>query len=351
MKKCRKQLLSLGLVVAMLLAPATVQADELPDENATIEEITALAGTEAEIASEAEIATEFTTEIETQTEASDTADDDVVIEENDKPYLALGADLDADQLATVLGLLGVDAAQLANYEVSYVNNSEEHTYLDAYIDSSKIGTKSWSSVVIVQREEGSGINISTKNINYCTVSMYKNALVTAGIKDADIIVAGPKPISGTAALVGIFKAYTQMTGNEISADSIDTALNELVLTGQLKDATGADSDEIEGMVAYLKQKVAEGALKDEESMNQAIDDACEEFKVTLSDDEKAQLLSLLKKIDELDLDPDALIDQAKSIYDQLSNLGIDTSSGIGATIKNFFSGIVESIKSFFANLF
>ena len=39
--------------------------------------------------------------------------------------------------------------------------------------------------------------------------MYKNALVTAGIEDADIIVAGPKNISGTAALVGVFKAYQE----------------------------------------------------------------------------------------------------------------------------------------------
>lgn len=44
--------------------------------------------------------------------------------------------------------------------------------------------------------------------------MYKNALTTAGITDADIIVAGPKPISGTAALVGIFEAYEAMTGKQ-----------------------------------------------------------------------------------------------------------------------------------------
>lgn len=96
----------------------------------------------------------------------DKADDNVVIKESDKPYLALGADLSEDQKNTVLSLMGIDPAQLGNYDVVTVNNSEEHQYLDAYIPSSQIGSKSWSSVVIVKKEKGNGINISTKNISY-----------------------------------------------------------------------------------------------------------------------------------------------------------------------------------------
>lgn len=43
--------------------------------------------------------------------ANDKADDNVVIKENDKPYLALGADLSEDQKNTVLSLMGIDPAQ------------------------------------------------------------------------------------------------------------------------------------------------------------------------------------------------------------------------------------------------
>ena len=53
-------------------------------------------------------------------------------------------------------------------------------------------------------DKGNGIKVSTYNINYCTAGMYKNALATAGISDANIIVAGPFALSGTAALVGNF---------------------------------------------------------------------------------------------------------------------------------------------------
>mgnify|MGYP001295824728 CR=1 FL=1 len=106
----------------------------------------------------------------------DENNDNVEIKKDDKPYLALGADLSDDQKNTVLSLMGIDPANLANYNVTYVTNAQEHQYLDSYVDSSKIGSKSWSSVVIVKRKKGNGLNISTNNITYCTVGMYKNAL-------------------------------------------------------------------------------------------------------------------------------------------------------------------------------
>ena len=115
----------------------------------------------------------------------------VDIKKDDKPYLALGADLSDDQKNTVLSLMGIDPANLANYNVTYVTNAQEHQYLDSYVDSSKIGSKSWSSVVIVKRKKGNGLNISTNNITYCTVGMYKNALTTAGMCSASASMRTP----------------------------------------------------------------------------------------------------------------------------------------------------------------
>lgn len=157
--------------------------------------------------------------------------DDVVIQENDKPYLALGANLKEDQKLTVLSLMGIDPANLGQYNVVTVTNEEEHQYLDDYLDASTIGTRALSSVVIVKREKGDGIHIATKNITYCTVGMYKNALATAGLEDADVIVAGPFPLSGTAALIGAMKAYADMENADVDTESLDAAMNEIVVTG------------------------------------------------------------------------------------------------------------------------
>ena len=253
----------------------------------------------------------------------DENNDNVEIKKDDKPYLALGADLSDDQKNTVLSLMGIDPANLANYNVTYVTNAQEHQYLDSYVDSSKIGSKSWSSVVIVKRKKGNGLNISTNNITYCTVGMYKNALTTAGITDADIIVAGPKPISGTAALVGIFEAYEAMTGEAVQDNVVDAALNELVVTGELEASIqGLTDQEVEEFIAYIKSLIAEKGLK---------------------------IVDLLLKITSLGIDLSGLVDYAASLYNSFKNGG--SSSGIIASIGNFFGNIFSAIGEFFKNLF
>ena len=280
----------------------------------------------------------------------DENNDNVEIKKDDKPYLALGADLSDDQKNTVLSLMGIDPANLANYNVTYVTNAQEHQYLDSYVDSSKIGSKSWSSVVIVKRKKGNGLNISTNNITYCTVGMYKNALTTAGITDADIIVAGPKPISGTAALVEIFEAYEAMTGEAVQDNVVDAALNELVVTGELEASIqGLTDQEVEEFIAYIKSLIAEKGLTDEKSINEAIDEACDKYGVTLSDDERQKIVDLLLKITSLGIDLSGLVDYAASLYNSFKNGG--SSSGIIASIGNFFGNIFSAIGEFFKNLF
>lgn len=378
-----KKILSMLMTVSVLMTSSTVAwaAEASSEETATVEksaETTTDAeatttDTTAEAASEtvdtttdaAESTTDTTTDVKgsvtsntgsesssesTSSESAEATGDEVVITEKDKPYLALGADLTDEQRNTVLGFMGIDAANLDQYDVVYVTNEEEHNYLDQYIDSSAIGTRSLSSVVIVKREAGSGLNISTNNINYCTVGMYKNALTTAGITDADIIVAGPTSISGTAALVGIFKAYKEITGEEIGEDVIDTALNELVITGKLEDSIeGLTDEEVEEFIAYVKSLIAEKGLDDEESINEALDDACEKYDVTLTDEERQQIVDLLLKISSLDIDLSSLVDYASSLYNSFKGSG--DASGIFASIGNFFSDLFTKIGDFFKGLF
>ena len=134
----------------------------------------------------------------------------------EKPYLSLGADLNKKEKATVLELLGVEEDELDEYTVVTVTNKDEHEYLDDYLSATVIGTRALSSVLVEKTDKGDGIDVTTKNITYCTEGMYQNALTTAGIEDADVVVAGPFNITGTAALVGAMNAYEDMTGETIS---------------------------------------------------------------------------------------------------------------------------------------
>ncbi len=288
------------------------------------------------------------TNVHADISVDDADDDNVVIKENDKPYLALGANLNEEQKNTVLNLMGINPADLDQYNVVTVTNEEEHQYLDGYLDASTIGTRALSSVVIVKRDKGDGIHISTKNITYCTVGMYKNALATAGLEDADVIVAGPFRLSGTAALIGTMKAYAAMEDTDVDAESLDAAMNEIVVTGELNDSLG-DDVQTEEFIAYVKQKVVEGSLQDKGKIQEVIKEACKKFKITLNDQEKEQITALMQKIGSLDIDIDSLLKQAGSIYESLKDM--EGSSGILAGIAAFFKRLLEAVTAFFKGLF
>ena len=265
----------------------------------------------------------------------------------DKPYLALGADLSAQEQMTVLSLLGLDDINVDDYDIISITNADEHEYLDKYLDASIIGTRALSSVLVVGKEAGNGIRVTTKNISYCTEGMYRNALLTAGIEDADITVAGPFSISGTAALVGAIKAYETMTGEEVSDANLDAANDELVLTGKLVEEIG-DSEKAEDLIALVKKEVAENNLTSAEDIQNVIEQACEELDIHLSADNKQQIAGLMKKIEGLDLDVDKLKDQAKDLYQKLEDLDFHVDK---ESVGNFFTRIIQAIVEFFRGLF
>ena len=190
--------------------------------------------------------------------------------------------------------MDVTEADLANYQVVTITNDMEHQYLDAYMDASVIGSKSLSSVKITPAESGHGVLVTTKNINYCTTGMYRNALLTAGVSDADILVVGPTEISGTAALIGAIKGYEAMSGESVSDTTLDTAMNELITTGEIA-MQDADSQDIEELIAFVKAKVAAGGLDSDDQIRSAIEEGEDKFGVTLTEDNKSyfQLQELL----------------------------------------------------------
>ena len=272
-----------------------------------------------------------------------------------RPVVALGADLSGEQRATVLNLMGLTEEDLNNCTVITITNAQEHQYLDAYIDSSVIGTKSLSSVMLTKAEAGNGVLVSTKNINYCTTGMYRNALLTAGLEDTNVLVVGPTSISGTAALIGAVKAYEEMAGVSVSDSTLDTAMNELVTTGELENS-GAESEDVEQLVAYIKAKLAAGELNTDEDIKKAIDEGENKFGVSLTDDEKAKIVDVMHKIKDLGLDPQKLLDQAQDLYKKfgnelLTNTEEAVKKGVSDSMKNFFTEMSDRVQNFFKGLF
>ena len=259
--------------------------------------------------------------------------------------LALGADLSADQRATVLSEMGITEAEAASYETVTITNDMEHQYLDESLGSSVVGSHSLSSVLLIPQESGAGLTVETHNINYCTIAMYRNALLTAGVQDAKVIVAAPMPISGTAALIGAVKAYETYSGTTVSDEAINAATDELVLTGELSDEL--DSEQISDLIAYLKQQIAEKGLDDPEKLTELVNEASDKMDLKLTDEQVSRIVALLLKLDNLDIDAGKLASQAKELYDKLDAMGIKLDSEkVGNFVTRMVSSIWDLIQSF-----
>ena len=259
--------------------------------------------------------------------------------------LALGADLSADQRATVLSEMGITEAEAASYETVTITNDMEHQYLDESLGSSVVGSHSLSSVLLIPQESGAGLTVETHNINYCTIAMYRNALLTAGVQDAKVIVAAPMPISGTAALIGAVKAYETYSGTTVSDEAINAATDELVLTGELSDEL--DSEQISDLIAYLKQQIAEKGLDEPGKLTELVNEASDKMDLKLTDEQVSRIVDLLLKLDNLDIDAGKLASQAKELYDKLDAMGIKLDSEkVGNFVTRMVSSIWDLIQSF-----
>ena len=266
---------------------------------------------------------------------------------SNKPYISLGADLNSTEMETVLQLLGVSEEELSNYTVVKITNSMEHEYLDSYMISSLIGSRALSSVLVRGEKEGYGIKVTTKNISYCTVGMYQNALATAGITNADITVVGPFKISGTAGLVGVIKAYENMTGEQVDEEKVEAATNELVVTSDIAENIG-DSEKAEELVGFIKNEVASNDYTEEE-MSALVDEAASEMQVSLSDEDKQNILDLMDKVKGLDIDVTQLQEQVEGLYSKLQGMDLHINLDSEET-KSFLSNLWDKIVGFFNDL-
>lgn len=157
-----------------------------------------------------------------------------------------GESLTEDQKAEIRGKLGV--AEGASELV--VNVSE----LNGLLNNDVAYKQVVSSIYMVSNETGVEVKIMTpETITEVSEYQYKNAAITAGIKNVTIYVASPKKVDGSGALAGVFKAYKNMATTVLAADpenkefvdldeeSVKIAQNELELTMSIDSETKEDS--------------------------------------------------------------------------------------------------------------
>ncbi len=247
--------------------------------------------------------------------------------------VVLGADLTEEQIKTVYKLFGVERGSV---EELFVTNAEERSWLQGLVDESVIGKNAISCVYVRLLGEGSGLSVETYNISWCTAEMYKNALVTAGVTDAKIVVAAPFEVSGTAALTGVYKAYESMTGDTLEDAAKSVGTQELTITGKLAEQIG--SLDATGIVSGLKELLSETEKMSDEELRREIVRIAGEYNVTLSDSQIRQLIDLCRSLE--GLDPGALRERVEQAQETIRRIG---------EAKDKAAGFYEKLKAFFAS--
>ncbi|ERM92172.1 hypothetical protein O163_06055 [Caldanaerobacter subterraneus subsp. yonseiensis KB-1] len=259
----------------------------------------------------------------------------------EREIVTLGSDLTPSQQQEMLKYFGVEGKQV---KIIKVTNEEERKYLEGLVPDREIGTRAISSAYLQLLPEGEGILVDTHNITWVSKEMYANAMITAGIKDARVVVAAPFKVSGTAALTGIMKAFEEATGKKLSEEAKKTANEELVITGKLAEKVG--EEKAAELLEKVKKEVIEKRLTDENEIANVIKEVASKLNINLTEDQISQIVQLMKKINQLNLD-------IETVKKQLEKIGADVEK-IKKTVeenKGILQKILKAIQGFLDWLF
>ena len=266
-----------------------------------------------------------------------------VVSANYKDVISIGADLSEEQKNNMLIELGDND----NVEVIEVTNEEEYYYLGDIIPREKIGSQALSCARIIFQEPGTGLSVDVSgNINYITESIYKNALSTAGITDATVVITAPMSVTGTGALTGVMKAYEISTGKTIDEDIKKVANEELILTADLAD--DLDEETVTALINELKHQMENNMPENKDEAKTMIIQLAKNIDLQLTDDQVDKLADLVMKMKNLNIDWGAVADNAikhgKKVTDFLSS---EEGQGFLVRAKNIINSIFNWIIDFF----
>jgi uncharacterized protein YpuA (DUF1002 family) len=255
--------------------------------------------------------------------------------------VTLAKDLNEAQREQILKLFNVSKETT---QIIEVNNEEERAFLEGIAPEEQIGKITISSAYVEVLEKGSGIEVETYNISWVTKDMYRNALVTAGVKDAKVIAAAPFAVSGTGALTGILKAFEQATGKKINTEQKRVANEEVIKTGELGEKIG--KERATELIKEVKEKVIEKGAKGSKEIKKIIIDIAGRLDINLSAEQIESISKLMEKINRLNLNTEEIKNQLKGIGEK-----IDKTLKDNEQVKSLLQRIIDAIKNFFNSLF
>ncbi len=248
--------------------------------------------------------------------------------------VTLGENLSEDQRALMYEYFGTSADKVRTIIVSH---ADEVKYMEGIATAEQIGTTT-NSCAYVEPTDSGGIKVKTANLNYVTSSMIASTLTTAGMENGNVIAACPFEVSGTGALTGIIMAYETASGESLDEGKKEAAMEELIATGNLSDALG--SEVATEVMNEAKTKIIDKGLEDPEEIGEAVDEIAADHDVTLTDEQRQEVVSVLEKIAQYDYDLGAIKNTLDGLNEEVGAL-----KNAWQSIKSFFVGSDNGILS------
>ncbi|MBO7674526.1 MAG: DUF1002 domain-containing protein [Atopobiaceae bacterium] len=259
--------------------------------------------------------------------------------------VTLGANLNDQERATVLNFFGLTEADLKNLSVVTVTNEDERAHLASSVDIAVIGDKTYSCSYIQPTTSG-GIYVQTANLTYVTNYMLYNALQTAGVKNCNLVVTAPYPVSGTGALTGVFMAY-ESQGQQLDEAKEEVATQELVTTAQLTETYG---DGVAEVISDVKdQVISNEQILTDEQIRQVVQGVAASQGLRLTDADLDRIMQLVSHLQQLGYDASAFDVTLSDFESKLQEVTqkAQEAGGVLDAIGNFFQGIIDWFKGLF----
>lgn len=270
--------------------------------------------------------------------------DDVINEKLGVPIVVYGETLTAEQKEETRKLLKVDNPQ----------NVDEITVTAqdlARLINGNPNSRMFSSAKITLKDKGNGLVVTIvtpENITEVTNQMYANALLTAGVENANVDVASPVKVTGHSALVGIYKAY-ESKGEVLDKDRMEVANEELELATELANKEGLSDEKVTELLTEIKKMIAEQNPATREDVEQIVQEQLNKMNIELSEQDRQLLIDLFDKMRSLDIDfghvKQQLEDISKDIKGKLEKVVGD--EGFWDSVSNFFQKLIDSIRNLF----
>lgn len=149
------------------------------------------------------------------------------------------------------------------------------------------------------------------------------------------------------------------TGNEESVTSLKNSLEQLL--GDLKP------EDAKKIFQFLKEKIDEGKWDSDKGIKEAISEGEKRFKVTLTKEQEAAVLSVISNMKKLGISPEYFVEQMEGIYQKYSDelkKSVESKKDkvikeaqnkikeeVNKTVTNYFSDMMNNVKSFVKGIF